>query len=557
MMLALLFALALVPRLYSAQSLGWHWDYPGSFTLINFDEGGSCRAALDGFSYSTFLGRQTIALASSIGVGPPEGVTGDRRLVKAYCHSPAHITVARVYSALLGALTVVAVAVLALQLVPGQPAVAWTAATLVALSGFHISESHSATVDAPLVFFIYSFLAVLAWSRRHNSAAGLILSLPLAVAAVWTKYWVFALFAYLSLVPAAGWSYVIRGFSAARLTAVILVVSVFLAALTNLEFPAWGLVPVVALYCLLVPWRAIKRPMIIVWFLLPAAAWLVLQVELINHYTAGTEGGGFGSGYGAIGNNKWLRNLVNVPAVLLVGLGLPACLFIPLGVRRLWRREVDLRVWSSLLPLLAFLLFMAFLAPVTYYRHYLALVPIAAILAAMGLCASGWARRPWFLLLFFIWPALLAADLVADYHRDPRQQLRQWYSENPDVQVLASYYVSPPPGTRSRLFLPSEMGEDTAVLKGADFLVLSENWYDTAFASELNGPRVGRLDRLVKTTPQYASFYRDALAGRHPVLREEVVYSVRNFMPELWLHKKFYGSFPMFVGDLRIYSILD
>jgi hypothetical protein len=556
-MLGLLFALALVPRLYSAQNLGWDWDYPGSFTLINFDEGGSCRAALGGFSYSTFVGRQTIALATGIGLGPPADITGKHLWVKAYCHSPGHITVARVYSALLGALTVVAVAVLALQLVPGQPGVAWTAAALLALSGFHITESHSGTVDAPLVFFLYSFLAVLAWARRRHSVAGLVLSLPLALAAVWTKYWVFAFFAYLTLVPPSAWSYAVRGFTPTRLAGTILAMSVFLAALTNLEFPVWGLIPIGVVYGVFIPWRSLERPMIIAWLVLPLAAWLVVQVELIDVYTRSTEEGGFGTGYGAIGANKWLRNLVNVPAVLIVGLGLPACLFIPLGIRRLLRRDVDLQVWSCMLPLLVFLLFMAFLAPVTYYRHYLALLPVAAITAAMGLYVTRWSGRAWFMALFLLWPALLAVDLVADYHRDPRQKLRPWFAQAPEARVLTSFYVSPPPGAATRLFRLSGTGEDAAVLKTADYLILSENWYDTAFANELNGPRVERLDRLIKTRPQYASFYRDVLAGRHPLLREEVVYSVGNFMPELRVHKRLYGTFPMFVGDLRIYTILD
>ena len=43
--LGFMFLLALLPRLYSALTLGWDWDAPGSFTLINFDEAGSCRAA--------------------------------------------------------------------------------------------------------------------------------------------------------------------------------------------------------------------------------------------------------------------------------------------------------------------------------------------------------------------------------------------------------------------------------------------------------------------------------------------------------------------------------
>ncbi len=55
------------PRLYSAQTIGWHWDSPGSFTLINFDEAGSCRAALEGFDYTPFIGQQTIAISEMMG----------------------------------------------------------------------------------------------------------------------------------------------------------------------------------------------------------------------------------------------------------------------------------------------------------------------------------------------------------------------------------------------------------------------------------------------------------------------------------------------------------
>ena len=86
-------------------------------------------------------------------------------------------------------------------------------------------------------------------------------------------------------------------------------------------------------------------------------------------------------------------------------------------------------------------------------------------------------------------------------------------------------------------------------------MILSENWYDTSFANELNGPYVGNLDRLIKTTPQYAQFYRQALAGEHPYLEPVRRYEVSNFMPELVLHKWLYGTFQMFVGDVVVLSV--
>ena len=556
MCLGLLFVLALLPRLYSAQTLGWGWDFPNSFTLINFDEGGSCRAALGGFDYSTFVGRQTIALAELLGVGPQPDITGNPAAAKAFCHSSDHILIARSYAAVTGALTVVVVCIIALLLVPSQPGVAWTAGGLLALSGFHISESHTGTVDAPSVFFIYVFLALMVFSVRHRSLLALGASPLLLVAAVWTKYWVFAVFAYLAYAPLRAWQTITRGISGARVVVIVLATAVLFGMLTNSDFQAARLYPLLAAFYLVIPWRKIARPMVAFWLLVPALAYAVCQIDLVVAYTSGGLQGRFGAAYGAIGWHKWLRNMVNIPAVLVVGLGLPACLFIPAGIRFIARSHGNVRAWLCLLPLLFFGLFMAFLATVTYYRHYLALLPVAAIVAACGLYATPWAGRRWFMLLFFLWPALLAFDLVQDYHRDPRIELRQWYAENYGARVYISFYVSPPSGN-SQFFRPEYAFGDATTLRQAQYLILSENWYDTAFANELNGPLVSNPARLIKTKPEYARFYRAALADKHPHLALERSINVSNFMPELIVHKYLYGTFQLFVGDIRIFRVIN
>ncbi len=212
-----LLLLALAPRLYSSQTLGWGWDGPGTFTLVNFDEGGSCRAALEGFDYSPFVGHQTIAIARVLGQGPDPDIAGRPNTVKAYCHGPEHIRVARVYSAVTGALTAVLVGVIGLCLLPAQPAVGLTAAALLALSGFHLSESHSGTVDAPSVFFIYLFIAMMVAGVVGRRPAARWLSPLFLVAAVWTKYWVFAVFAYLAQGPRRAWEGLYRGWTPGRL----------------------------------------------------------------------------------------------------------------------------------------------------------------------------------------------------------------------------------------------------------------------------------------------------------------------------------------------------
>jgi hypothetical protein len=557
--LLLLFLLALLPRLYSANTLGWDWDQPGSFSLVNFDEAGSCRAALDGFNYSTFVGHQTIALARLLDIGPPPEIHGNAAAVKAYCHSPGHVLVARNYSALTGALTVVMLALMGFMLVPASPAVGLTAGALLALSGFHISESHSATVDAPSVFFIYAFLTAMVYALGRGPRWLLGLATVLLVPAMWTKYWVFAGFAYLALLPERAWQYVTHGMSSGRLVAVVLASSVLLGLVTNGEFQATGWYPALALYYLVIPWRRIERPMMVFWLLVPLLGFALTRVDLIAAYTTSGAGSRFGSGYAAIGWHKWLRNLVNVPAVLIVGLGIPACFFVPAGIRTMLADSQQRQMWVCLLPVLAFALFIAFLAPVTYYRHYLALLPAAALLAACGLYAKAWGKRPWFLALFFLWPALLAVDLVGDYHSDPRRELRPWYQEHMEDRIFYSFYVNPPPelSGNSRLFQPEYAFGDAAPLRSAKYLILSENWYDTAFANELNGPLVNKPERLIKTRPEYVHFYREVIADRHPLLREEEVFPVKNFMPELLLHRQFYGTFQMFVGDIRTYKVVE
>ena len=115
----------------------------------------------------------------------------------------------------------------------------------------------------------------------------------------------------------------------------------------------------------------------------------------------------------------------------------------------------------------------------------------------------------------------------------------------------------PAKGAAHRLFRPEFASGDAALFRQAQYLILSENWYDTAFANELNGPLTGNLDRLIKTRPDYALFYRRALADANPNLQLEQTIEVHNFMPELVLHKIFYGTFQAFVGDIKIFRVVS
>ena len=47
------------------------------------------------------------------------------------------------------------------------------AAGILALSGFHVSESHTGTVDAASVFFIYAFLTLMVFAASRKWRPGL------------------------------------------------------------------------------------------------------------------------------------------------------------------------------------------------------------------------------------------------------------------------------------------------------------------------------------------------------------------------------------------------
>ncbi|WOJ92257.1 hypothetical protein R0135_10710 [Congregibacter variabilis] len=548
--------LAFVTRMVAALDYGQDWYAPNSFTLINFDEAGSCRAALKGFNYSPWVGWQTLTLAEAAGVSVPVGIAGDTGAVKTFCHSEAHIGIARLYSVTTGTLTVAALWLLAVLLFPDKPGLAPIASMLLALSGWHISESLMGTVDAASTFFIYLFMSAMVWSVRNGGWRWLVAAL-LLVPAIWTKYWVFALATLAVFVPSAFYCAVFAGISRLRGALLLLAYAALFGLLSNPRLPDIAPMVLPFLFYFFVPWSKISPNGKALLLLSPWLAPLLMQLELFVAFTAGGLEGRFGTDYGAIGWHKWLRNPLNIPIVLLMGLGLPAFVLALMGLRRLWKTPCFDRVWLCLLPLLAFALYMLFLAPVTYYRHYLPLLPAACLLAALGLGSIRVSRRRFVLPLMLCWQAALAADLVSDYHFDPRRQLPTWYAEQRPSMVLASYYVSPPraSGVRHGLFRPTYALSNSPQLQQADAVILSENWYDTAFANELNGPLANDPAHLIKTTAQEARFYRQATSDEHPLLRLQAHYRAPSFMPELLLHYVAYGSFTQFVGDIMIFEI--
>ncbi|EAQ96530.2 hypothetical protein KT71_05882 [Congregibacter litoralis KT71] len=555
LLLALL-VLAFFLRAVPALNYGQDWYGDDGFTLVNFDEGGSCRAALRGFDYSPFVGWQTLAIAGALGDSPPEGGVGSAQTAKAFCHSEGHLLIARLYSATTGALTVGALWLLATLLFPERPWVAPTAGALLALSGWHISESMVGTVDAASTFFIYAFICALIWSLRRGGSRWLI-AVVLLAPAIFTKYWVFAVASLAAFLPPGFLATLFGGLSRWRIAILLLGYAAVFGLVSNPELPPWAIWLLPAVFYLIVPWPRLSATGRGFFLLAPWLAPLLMQVDVFVAFTAGSLEGRFGTDYGAIGWHKWLRNPINVFTVLVMGLGVPAFLGAVYGAGQLWKREAFDRVCLALLPLPAFALYMAFLAPVTYYRHYLPLLPAACLLAALGVSYLRPSRRGLAVALMVLWQALLAMDLVSDYHLDPRRKLIAWYGERSPTRVLVSYYVNPPPDTGAvhRLFRPVDADSRSQRLSRVDAVILSENWYDTAFANELNGPLVHDLSHLIKTTPESARFYRRAIADEHPMLVKREHFRAPSFMPELLLHYTVYGSFTQFVGDIVVFEV--
>ncbi|WOJ97639.1 hypothetical protein R0137_03470 [Congregibacter brevis] len=547
---------ACVVRVVPALNYGQDWYGEGSFTLVNFDEAGSCRAALDGFDYSPWVGWQTLALAEASGLSVPDGIRGDARAVKAFCQSESHIVIARLYSAVAGVLTVAALWILAVLLFPAKPLAAPVASALLALSGWHISESMVGTVDAASTFFIYAFTCAVVWSVRHDGFRWL-LALLLLAPAVWTKYWVFAFASLAVLIPIPGYVTLFKGIDRSRALLLLLSYVGLFGIVSTPELSGLLIWFLPILFYAVVPWSrlgsAAKGFMLLAPWLAPA----LMQVEIFAAFTSAGAEGRFGTDYGAIGWHKWLRNPVNIPVVLVMGLGLPGFVMAVSGLAHLWKSAPLDRAWLALLPLLAFVLYMAFLAPVTYYRHYLPLLPLACLLAAVRVSHWRPPLRAVSVALLLSWQAVLAVDLVTDYHFDPRRDLPKWYAENEPQRVWASYYVNPPPdtGVGHRLFKPAFVRSGSNNLRQSDTLILSENWYDTAFANELNGPLVHDPARLIKTTPESVTFYRRAFAGELPFLVKRARLRAPSYMPELLVHRALYGSFTQFVGDIVILEV--
>lgn len=520
-MLAVVFALALAVRMYGVRQLGFGYDGPDSYVQINFDEAGGCRALLGGRPYNRFVGYQILAIQKLMGEGPKPEHRGEGNW-RMFCHTKASILLHRTFSAVTGALTVVLLGALALLMWPDRPQIAWTACAILGFSNLHVAHSHFGTVDAPQLFFMGLLTVALAYAMVFQRKWPLWISPLLLIAAIWTKSNVFMVFAFVPLLP-------------------------------DLKFSKY--------------WHI---------YVMAAVALIVFAVSIIGKDTIeatinqrwyllwGEEKTNLGTGYGHIGLwRRWVRNAINLPVVHIVGIGLPAFVAAVYGFKHVLKTRTEKpsewRLWLLQTPAVVYFLYMLLLAPPTYYRYYLPLFPTVALLAAYGFWESRWAANKVILALFVLYPALLTLDSEYNYSHDPRRQLAEWLDQTPkgrDSHLLTTFYVLGPKPMRAQMFSPQlyqQYGGN--YLRGADYLVMSESWYDTAFSNELNGPFGWNPNWAIKTNPVAVRAHRKILAGEEPALELERAITLKHFTPEMLLHRWCYGSFPLFVSDLMIYRV--
>lgn len=415
--------------------------------------------------------------------------------------TPELVVIGRLLSVMYAVLTIGLIYFLSKELFKNR-SMALFAGMFLALSGLHVTESHYTTVDISTIFWMYaSMYFSLLYGRRDKNI-------------------------YLGLA----------------------IISIGMALAFKLSFLA--LIPI--FYVL-----SKKKVKLIYWLLTLGGIFIVFMAANGGHYTLTNfiltlENVRNDNVNVIVKHNNWENPLVYLiglpPAIGLAGFAALLTGIFFLNKKRGWKILNGDSFFIVVLPLVLHGISICFL-DIPFSRHFLPLVPFLTMIAAYGLHEIQkylTSRRFYFLLTFIIlYQLLYVAGTEYYYIFDTRKAAIRWVKETiPQGETVSM-------GGHERF--PELAQYKTDKSYDSNYLVLHETQYYRYVRSELCP---------FKPFPDWEEVYhgnRISFVQIQKIFKGESSFDlikqfpVRCITPENCLYKKFWGTYPLFIGDTLIY----
>jgi hypothetical protein len=419
----------------------------------------------------------------------------------------AIIIIGRMLSLVYGVMTVLIIYLLSRELFP-NPGTALISSLFLCLSGLHVTQSHFATVDAGNTFWFYSTVfCCLLYCRRREEIYFLLAVISSACALAFKLSWVSILPVFYVLI---------------RLKKGVRHYLLFISGISLFFIMANG-----GRYDL-------------------DNFSLTLKNVLHDNISIVAK------------HNKYLNPLVYL-LELIIGLGFPVFLLSLHGARRLFISKTDHNHFFKgeifaliTAPVLLYFVSVSFL-DIPFARQILPMVPAVILLAAYGFTeitgSKPFRRRNFSYLLFFL---ILLYQLISvgssEYYfiSDTREAAGAWIKNNisTNEEVTATPYVIVP-------YLKKYKIEDSFESR---YIILHEAYYYRFIRIVINP---------FKEYPDWKEIYHgsyDHFVNIQRLFRGDLHYElvkkfeVKAVTPEMIVYKRFWGTYPQFIGDLLIYK---
>ena len=421
---------------------------------------------------------------------------------------PAIIIVGRMLSLFYGVMTVLIIYLLSRELF-ANPGTAMMSALFLSLSGLHVTQSHFATVDAGNTFWFYTTAyCCLLYYRRNKGMYFLLAVISSACALAFKLSW-------FSVLPVL---YVLI-----RLKKGVRHYLLFISGIFLIFILANG-----GRYTLDNFSLTVKNV-------------LHDNISIIEKH------------------NKYLNPFVYL-FELIAGLGFPVFLLSIYGAGRFFKRGTDLKNFFKrepfaliTAPMLLYFISISFL-DIPFSRQILPVVPAVVLIAAYGFTeiteSKPFLRRNITHLLFFL---ILFYQLIyvgsSEYYfaSDTREEAGVWIKNNipASQEVTSTPYVIIP-------YLKKEY--KTVDTFESPYIILHEAYYYRFIRSCLNPFKEYPEWKEIYHAPyeHFLNIQRLFKGDMHYQLVKK--FEVKVVTPEMIFYKRFWGTYPQFIGDLLIYK---